>query len=496
MAQCIAGKTVEASGSQEETTGGADFWLDVWRNVEAPSAICDTLPANNADIVWPFAKRRRLFYKQPALYHSLTSSNSFVHKVRRRLVGKQPPPLALATRISQPACGNQVHGHYDVLFLMRDATAGEIRMAYRRRALATHPDKGGDAQDFIRVSAAFDVLGDVAARAAYNLELERSGSADGLSARLPEPPNARPSNARAESQCRVAVRLAQVRLLASSSHSCKRQLSNHQLSTLEALFALLSQKKAARGASAKAKARVPAKPPCNVKCLRRDKSGYTVRVAWASLNVCTGYTQSLAQAVDWHIALCWLRDVAQTRLKSEVDADPLTEDEWLQALEMEPTLQGSFFFIWKKNGKLINSPAAQDLQLAMSIQRRYLPVLEMVAYEKPLENVKRWAVQESLRFRQDRRRREQALLKLVQDELISRNGILDEQPPRREPPSDRRLAKRQLAHLAHKSPGRPSPVRLHVKTTCPQLALAASPCRRRLPLGSTPTKQSLNTAST
>lgn len=393
--------------------------------------------------------------------------------------------------------------------LMRNATAGEIRTAYRRRALATHPDKGGDAQEFIRVSAAFEVLGDVATRAAYDRELERSGSADGRAARKPESSNARPSNGRADSECTADVRLAQVRLLATSSQKRKRDLSKHQLSTLQGLFALLSQKKAARGASAKPKEGAPTQTRqgasllpnsptlCNVKCLRRDKSGYTVRVSWASLTVSTGYTQSLAQAVDWHIALFWLRGVAQTRLKSEVDTDPLTEDEWLRALEMEPSLQVSFFFMWKRGGKLISAPAAQELKLAMTIRQRYLEAFEKTNIEKLLDNVKRWAVQEAQRCRTERRREEQALLKLVQDELISRNGILEERRlPRKDSPSERRLTKRQLAHLGHASPVQPSPVRRNAKAACPTLALAASPCRRRLQLTSTSNENLLEATGT
>jgi curved DNA-binding protein CbpA len=61
---------------------------------------------------------------------------------------------------------------YDVLGVERGASDEEIRAAYRRAALATHPDLNpGDAsavKRFKRVQIAYDVLGDPAQRAAYD----------------------------------------------------------------------------------------------------------------------------------------------------------------------------------------------------------------------------------------------------------------------------------------------------------------------------------------
>ena len=61
---------------------------------------------------------------------------------------------------------------YDVLGVGRDASSAEIKKAYRRQALLTHPDKHpGDAdaeQRFLRVTLAFEVLSDVERRARYD----------------------------------------------------------------------------------------------------------------------------------------------------------------------------------------------------------------------------------------------------------------------------------------------------------------------------------------
>lgn len=69
---------------------------------------------------------------------------------------------------------------YDMLGLHRNASEVEVRSAYRRRALATHPDKGGTAIAFRAVVAAFEVLSTIVSRLAYDKELQDSGSSDGL----------------------------------------------------------------------------------------------------------------------------------------------------------------------------------------------------------------------------------------------------------------------------------------------------------------------------
>lgn len=71
-------------------------------------------------------------------------------------------------------------GLYSLLAVPRGADDAVIRSAYRRRALATHPDKGGLADEFLEVVEAFEVLSDRLRRFAYDADLERSGSLDGL----------------------------------------------------------------------------------------------------------------------------------------------------------------------------------------------------------------------------------------------------------------------------------------------------------------------------
>ncbi|SDC08219.1 J domain-containing protein [Actinokineospora iranica] len=73
--------------------------------------------------------------------------------------------------------------HYDVLGVSQDATAEQIKAAYRRQARGAHPDLGGDVDRFHRVHHAYETLMDPAARADHDRA---------RAARLPTPEPTRP----------------------------------------------------------------------------------------------------------------------------------------------------------------------------------------------------------------------------------------------------------------------------------------------------------------
>lgn len=58
--------------------------------------------------------------------------------------------------------------HYQVLRVAVTATEKEIKVAYRRAARTAHPDHGGDAATFRRVTAAYETLIDPQRRKAYD----------------------------------------------------------------------------------------------------------------------------------------------------------------------------------------------------------------------------------------------------------------------------------------------------------------------------------------
>ena len=58
--------------------------------------------------------------------------------------------------------------HYKVLGVSVRASDAEIKTAYRNQARLHHPDKGGDAQKFGAVQAAWEVLSDKEKRRTYD----------------------------------------------------------------------------------------------------------------------------------------------------------------------------------------------------------------------------------------------------------------------------------------------------------------------------------------
>lgn len=431
------------------------LWLDLWQNIESDSArdkqqllekhqkaedACSIAATNDV-----CNGKRRLYGKQsaPVAYKAITASLWEMSVKRRRLMYKQPPPQQNhqppPLQNQQPLAGPR--GHYDVLLLQRTATEAEVRTSYRRRALATHPDKGGNADDFLSVSAAFEVLGDISRRDAYDRDLDLRGCNDGVPTEdMESPPGGSSSGAARQSarpsldQSRVehgAARRVQIGLLASPKEVWKSELTKLPTSTLEAVLAQLRQKRAPRGNGA-LEHRPKADTACNVKCIRRDKAGYTIKVTWASFSVCTGYTQSLDQAVDWHIALTWVRGIAQTRLQNVRDStseDPLTNEELLKVLELEPSMQLTFMMALNRSGKIIYTPSTQDLSLAMEFRRHILTILTSSRgcredEAQRLDEAKKHMLQQVSQQKKDKRSAECMLSKLVVTVISSRSGLL------------------------------------------------------------------------
>lgn len=93
-------------------------------------------PLSEIDPVWARAWKRTLRGEPP-----------FTPIEEARLDGKPLPPRAVAPEIASI---------WGTLGLAPDATVAAIKRAYRARALATHPDTGGDAEAFRAVQRAYE----------------------------------------------------------------------------------------------------------------------------------------------------------------------------------------------------------------------------------------------------------------------------------------------------------------------------------------------------
>lgn len=57
---------------------------------------------------------------------------------------------------------------YDILEIPTSASSGEIKKAYRKKALKHHPDKGGDVEKFKQINSAYEILSDPDKKSMYD----------------------------------------------------------------------------------------------------------------------------------------------------------------------------------------------------------------------------------------------------------------------------------------------------------------------------------------
>jgi len=465
---CEEGRAKKTGKKAKAGKGKDDLWNYIWEKVETPTPTRGPLleglhPLSSPTscpqpLSSPHKGGLRPLSSPPACLQPPSSPHTggkspemqIVPYVRRRLVGKQPPVLSLAIEVyrgrrlngKQPAPilaerkTISVRGHYDVLGVLRTASAAEIHAAYRRRALATHPDKGGDPKDFHRVKIAFEELSDLERRTNYDRNLVLFGRRDGMASDTTKPTAApkTPVVAQEKSADRIfygAARVALFSLMASNWTTWLGSLTKMQDGVLNNLRDIL---KGSKSLVAPADQDTAAGGIGNVQgwqgptCITQQKSGYKVTVSWAELSICTGFTKSLTQSIDWQIALLSMQGAAQVRMKRRdrsESKDPLTENELLQVLEREPGLELVFTITVNeggKKGKKVSTPGVMDLKLAMDFRRKLVAATHGRNSATAVKAEKRNADQEAGKEKRKRRICEQQLLIAVNQELQARRA--------------------------------------------------------------------------
>ncbi|CAK0830699.1 unnamed protein product [Prorocentrum cordatum] len=281
----------------------------------------------------------------------------------------RPARALVRSRKVQPSLSKQQLAastaiHYGVLGLRRSASLAEVRAAFRRLALQTHPDKGGDPVQFHAVAAAFEELEDPDRRAAYDKKLVQSGSTDGLDAAEEQVARCPGKNAKSESvSTAVAPRALYEQLLDFLPATWPKRLLAVEIPTLKALRDLADQLHKLHG-MAPAHDEVFAAE----RSIHKHNNGlYSVTVSWSSLKVMSGRTRSLAQAIDWHVALTRVKSSAARRLagsRRTGAGDELIQDEMLAILKEEPHIQLAFQFTVQSHGRTVVTPASSSLKQA------------------------------------------------------------------------------------------------------------------------------------
>lgn len=168
--------------------------------------------------------------------------------------------------------------------------------------------------------------------------------------------------------------------------------------------------------------------------ITHQKNGYKVEVGWELLTISTGFTKSITQAIDWQIALLRARGMAQAKMRRNRNLDPLVEEELLDMLHAEPSIELTFTVTVKApglKGKKISTPGVQDLRLAMEFRRSLLAIVNARKPESAFLQARKRTVVEATRARQKRRACEKQLLSAVNRELKRRSTAAKGQPSKK-----------------------------------------------------------------
>jgi len=275
---------------------------------------------------------------------------------------------------------------YEVLGIMRSATATDIRHAYRRKALQLHPDKGGGTRAFLSVAEAFEALSENGSRQAYDQELLLFDSSDGLGGTFGDGVAAAPTVTINE-LVGIVHALCEMPPEEWPSH-----VADLTRSSLEQMHSLIVNPKRLLSGQGFAKTNVGAGDGDQFISRRtfllwhaKDEKWF-VRIGMGGLSICSRGTRCSATAAQWHISVVTLKELFTAHRRAHPDS-PM-EEVWIAAFRQArsqkiyfPGEQFSFSFGMKVkvDGVLWQpwTPSVHNLELALEHHKRFLAVRDM-----------------------------------------------------------------------------------------------------------------------
>jgi len=285
---------------------------------------------------------------------------------------------------------------YEVLGIMRSATASEVRHAYRRKSLQVHPDKGGETIAFLSVAEAFETLSESGSRRAYDRDLALFGSSDGWGGTSGEGVTvARHENHDLATLVHILCEMSpaewplHVASLTSSSLKQMDDLIANPNQLASEIGTTQGDVHVAGGGHATTR----------LSCLQWDKHrrSWRVRLIMNGLQVCSGHTRSSSKASQWHISVVTLRELF--RAYRNENANMPLEEAWTAAFTQArsrriyfPAVHFSFNFRLeaKKDGVRLraNTPSVHCLDLAMEHRKQLLPALCLGLDKQKIDEVR------------------------------------------------------------------------------------------------------------
>lgn len=296
-------------------------------------------------------------------------------------------------------------GHYGQLSVSCTASHQVICAAYRRRALQTHPDKGGSHDEYIRVREAFEVLSDAQSRTDYDIALSNSGAQDGQASSIPSggptggkrdlggseksvsASSATASNAplmlAGDTPWQEAARML-VNMIDLPETSWAFEVERHSRMVLEEACKQLHKSREApnvRGKAAK-ESDDNSGTRVSIRGLYESKKGHWEvslsirRVQCAVFNI-----KDIGKAHDWHVALVDLRRTVEGKVKDGMSERAAFRETVDEAYEAEPELRLvlSFRVNIRESQKVINGPFTHRLETALQLRNRVQQLRDMHA---------------------------------------------------------------------------------------------------------------------